>query len=45
MTVMRQAVEALPRAWEKSRPVDTTETLGSIVKTLGIVGDHMKAIE
>jgi len=45
VTVMRQAVEALPRAWEKSRPVDTTETLGQMVQALRAVGDKLVQIE
>jgi hypothetical protein len=45
VAAMRQALQALPEGIKKSRPVDTTETLGAIAKKLEIVGNFMAAIE
>jgi hypothetical protein len=42
---MRQALQAIPEALKKNRPIDTTETLGAIAKKLEIVGNFMAAIE
>jgi hypothetical protein len=42
---MRQAMQSLPDVIKKSRPADTTETLGAIAKKLEIVGSFMAAIE
>ena len=42
---LRQAVEALPAAWEANRPPDTTPTLGGIVKGLAGVAARLEAIE
>jgi hypothetical protein len=42
---MRQALRALPEVIKKSRPADTTETLGAIAKKLETVGAFMAAIE
>jgi hypothetical protein len=42
---MRQALQAIPEALKKNRPIDTTETLGAIAKRLEIVGNCMAAIE
>src|SRR5579859_7640597 len=42
---MRQAMQAIPDALKKNRPIDTTETLGAIAKKLEIVGSFMAAIE
>src|ERR1700675_4439080 len=42
---MRQALQSLPDVIKKSRPADTTETLGAIAKKLELVGSFMAAIE
>jgi Family of unknown function (DUF6118) len=42
---MRQALQAIPEALKKSRPIDTTETLGAIAKRLETVGNFMATIE
>lgn len=42
---LRQAVEALPAAWEASRPPDTSVTLGVIVKGLANVAGQLEGIE
>jgi hypothetical protein len=42
---MRQAMQSLPEVIKKSRPADTTETLGAIAKKLEIVGNFMATIE
>lgn len=45
VAVLRQAVEALPAAWEEHRPPDTTPTLGAIVKGLAAVAGRLDGIE
>jgi hypothetical protein len=45
VVVMRQAMEALPRAMKDARPVDTTETLGEIVQALRAVSAKLAEIE
>jgi Family of unknown function (DUF6118) len=45
VAAMRQAMQSLPDVIKKSRPADTTETLGAIAKRLEIVGNFMAAIE
>jgi hypothetical protein len=42
---MHRALQAIPEALKKSRPADTTETLGAIAKNLEIVGSFMAKIE
>jgi hypothetical protein len=42
---MRQIAQSLPEMIKKSRPADTTETLGAIAKRLEIIGNFMAAIE
>jgi hypothetical protein len=45
VAAMRQAMQSLPEMIKKSRPADTTETLGAIAKKLEIVGSFIAAIE
>jgi Family of unknown function (DUF6118) len=45
VAAMRQAMQSLPEVIKKSRPADTTETLGAIAKKLEIVGNFMATIE
>ena len=45
VAAMRQVVLSLPEVIKKSRPADTTETLGAIAKRLEAVGSFMAAIE
>lgn len=42
---LRQAVAALPGAWEEHRPPDTTPTLGAIVKSLAVVAGRLDRLE
>jgi len=45
VTAMRQAMKSFPEVIKKSRPVDTTETLGKIAQQLETIGHFMAAIE
>jgi hypothetical protein len=45
VAAMRQAMQSLSDVIKKSRPADTTETLGAIAKKLEIVGNFIAAIE
>ena len=42
---LRRAVEALPGAWEESRPPDYTPSLGTIVQGLAAVENQLAGIE
>jgi hypothetical protein len=42
---LRRAVEALPGAWEESRPPDYTPSLGTIVQGLAAVDNRLAGIE
>ena len=44
VSVLRRAVEALPGAWEDSRPPDCTPSLGTIAKGLAVVAGQLDAI-
>jgi hypothetical protein len=45
VVAMRQAVQSLPEVIRKSRPADTTETLGAIAKKFESVASFMAALE
>jgi hypothetical protein len=45
VSVLRRAVEALPRAWEENQPPDYTTSLGTMMKGLGIVATQLERIE
>jgi hypothetical protein len=45
VSVLRRAVEALPGAWEESRPPDYTPSLGTIVQGLAAVENQLAGIE
>jgi hypothetical protein len=45
VSVLRRAVEALPDAWEESRPPDYSPDMGRIDKTLKAVVGHLVEIE
>jgi len=45
VAAMRQALRSIPEVIQKSRPADTTDTLGAIAKKLEIVGTFMAKIE
>jgi hypothetical protein len=45
VTAIRQAMKSFPEVIKKSRPVDTTETLGKIAQQLETIGHFMAAIE
>jgi len=45
VVAIRQAMKSFPEVIKKSRPVDTTETLGAIAKKLETIGHFMAAIE
>jgi hypothetical protein len=42
---LRRVVEALPGAWEESRPPDYTPSLGTIVQGLAAVDSRLAGIE
>jgi hypothetical protein len=45
VSVLRRAIEALPGAWEESRPPDYTPSLGTIVQGLAAVENQLAGIE
>lgn len=45
VSVLRRALEALPGAWEESRPPDYTPSLGTIVQGLAAVENRLAGIE
>jgi hypothetical protein len=45
VSVLRRAIEALPGAWEESRPPDYTPSLGTIVQGLAAVESRLAGIE
>jgi hypothetical protein len=45
VSVLRRAVEALPGAWEDSRPPDYAPSLGTIAKGLAAVDHRLAGIE
>jgi integrase len=45
VSVLRRAVEALPGAWEDSRPPDYAPSLGTIAKGLAAVDNRLAGIE
>jgi len=45
VSVLRRAIEALPGAWEESRPPDYTPSLGTIAKGLAAVDNRLAGIE
>jgi hypothetical protein len=45
VSVLRRAVEALPRAWADNKPPDYSLVLGRVSKDLGTVASHLQAIE
>ena len=45
VSVLRRAVEALPGAWEDSRPPDYTPSLGTIAQGLAAVENQLAGIE
>ena len=45
VSVLRRAIEALPGAWEESRPPDYTPSLGTIAKGLAAVDSRLAGIE
>lgn len=45
VSVLRRAVEALPRAWEENQPPDYTTSLGTMMKGLTVVATQLEHIE
>ena len=45
VTVLRRAVEALPKTWAANRLPDTTPTLIEIAQALKDMGEHLEAVE